>query len=146
MSSYEKLKKQRLEQLYQDCQQHVISQVIGPFGLSVAMFEDRNGGNVTTVKNFSRDDADYIAEKDVESHEILQEVKNGDWEKNRAKYESDDWTEKSESRRAKKIDEYTGKKVDSEKQLQLDHVNALKPIATSSKIIWRLIQGKTLMQ
>lgn len=46
------LRQQRLQKLFDDCQQQVISQVIGPFGLSVAMFEDRNGGNVTTVHNF----------------------------------------------------------------------------------------------
>ncbi|MDA6076156.1 hypothetical protein O0544_02525 [Edwardsiella anguillarum] len=39
----------------------VIGQIIGPFGLSTAMFEDRNGGNVTTLRNFERKDDDYVA-------------------------------------------------------------------------------------
>lgn len=57
-------KEQRLQQLFAECQQQVISQVIGPFGLSRAMFEDRNGGNVTTERNFSRENDDYVATAD----------------------------------------------------------------------------------
>lgn len=67
--SIHELKQQRLQKLFADCQQQVISQIIGPFGLSSAMFEDRNGGNVTTLHNFSREDADYIADKDKSSYE-----------------------------------------------------------------------------
>lgn len=51
----------RLQALYDECQGHVVQQLIGPFGLNQAMFEDRNGGNVTTLHNFSREDADYVA-------------------------------------------------------------------------------------
>lgn len=72
------LKQQRLQKLFEDCQQQVISQIIGPFGLSLAMFEDRDGGNVTTLHNFSREDADYIAEKDKSSYG--QSIKNYDRE------------------------------------------------------------------
>ena len=54
-------KEQRLQQLFVECQQQVISQIIGPFGLSQAMFEDRSGGNVTTEHNFSREDDKYVA-------------------------------------------------------------------------------------
>ncbi len=56
-------KQQRLEALFADCQKQVISQIIGPFGLSLAMFEDRNGGNVTTVAQLSREDDGYITRK-----------------------------------------------------------------------------------
>lgn len=51
----------RLQALYGECQSHVVQQLIEPFGLNQAMFEDRNGGNVTTMHNFSRKDADYVA-------------------------------------------------------------------------------------
>ena len=54
----------RLEKMFAECQQTVLSQIIGPFGLSTAMFADKNGGNVTTVHNFSRADADYVASDD----------------------------------------------------------------------------------
>lgn len=68
------MREERLQKLFSDCQQQVISQIIGPFGLSMEMFEDRNGGNVTTVHNFVRepDTGDgsnsYVAEKDQASY------------------------------------------------------------------------------
>jgi hypothetical protein len=45
------LEQKRLQELFERCQQEVISQVIGPFGLSTAMFADKDGGNVATVHN-----------------------------------------------------------------------------------------------
>lgn len=64
------LREERLQQLFADCRQQVIAQIIGPFGLSTAMFEDKNGGNVTTLHNFKREDADYVAtESDRKLHE-----------------------------------------------------------------------------
>lgn len=59
--SYSQLREQRLQKIFDDCQQQVLGQIIGPFGLSLAMFEDKNGGNVTTLHNFSRDDDTYVA-------------------------------------------------------------------------------------
>lgn len=49
--SLQTLEKQRLQELFDNCQQQVLSQIMGPFGLSTAMFEDKNGGNVATVHN-----------------------------------------------------------------------------------------------
>jgi|SRR3990167_4637310 len=68
------MREERLQKLFSDCQQQVISQIIGPFGLSMAMLEDRDGGNVTTVHNFEREpDPDagnnsYVADKDQASY------------------------------------------------------------------------------
>lgn len=49
--SMAELKEIRLKKLFDDCQNQVISQIIGPFGLSLAMFEDKDGGNIATVHN-----------------------------------------------------------------------------------------------
>ena len=66
---YLSLREQRLQKLFADCQQQVISQIIGPFGLSTAMFEDKDGGNVTTLHNFDREDNNYVAtESDKKLH------------------------------------------------------------------------------
>ncbi|MCG6351451.1 hypothetical protein [Vibrio fluvialis] len=51
VQSVQTLEKQRLQELFDSCQQQVLSQIMGPFGLSTAMFEDKNGGNVATVHN-----------------------------------------------------------------------------------------------
>lgn len=48
------LREQRLEELLSSCQQQVLQKIIGPFGLTPAMFEDKQGGNVTTQHNASQ--------------------------------------------------------------------------------------------
>lgn len=45
------LRDERLEQLMESCQQEILRQIIGPFGLTPAMFDDKDGGNVATVHN-----------------------------------------------------------------------------------------------
>ncbi|ODR87066.1 AI-2E family transporter [Shewanella xiamenensis] len=45
------LKEQRLQELLNSCQQQVLQQLVGPFGLTPAMFDDKTGGNVTTQHN-----------------------------------------------------------------------------------------------
>lgn len=131
------LKQQRLQKLFDDCQQQIISQIIGPFGLSTAMFEDRNGGNVTTLHNFSREDADYIAEKDKSSHE--QSRKDYD----REEYSDPAFTKKSQEHRAKGKDGYTGKDVAPE-DMDLDHVTSLKTISKNKKVHLALETGESL--
>ncbi|KVS17877.1 hypothetical protein [Burkholderia multivorans] len=131
------LKQQRLQKLFDDCQQQVLSQIIGPFGLSTAMFEDRNGGNVTTLHNFSREDADYIADKDQSSHE--QSRKDYD----REEYSDPAFAKKSQEHRAKGKDGYTGKDVAPE-DMDLDHVTSLKTISKSKKVHLALETGESL--
>lgn len=43
---------QRIDELLDSCRDQVLGQIIGPFGLTPAMFEDKDGGNVTTTHNF----------------------------------------------------------------------------------------------
>ncbi len=45
------LRDSRLQQLIDSCEQEVLRQIIGPFGLNTAMFDDKEGGNVATVHN-----------------------------------------------------------------------------------------------
>lgn len=133
--AYEELKQQRLQKLFNDCQQQVLSQIIGPFGLSTAMFEDRNGGNVTTLHNFEREEADYIAEKDMSSHAKSQQ----DYQ--RAEYESNNFTEKSQKLRAAGVDGYTGKATDAG-DMDLDHVTSLKTLSKNKKVHLALETGE----
>lgn len=80
------LREERLQQLMENCRQEVLRQIIGPFGLTPAMFDDRDGGNVTTQFNaekgifakeseeFRRTDYDYATAKRKKMQESL---KNG---------------------------------------------------------------------
>lgn len=147
------LKQQRLNKLFEECQQQVISQIIGPFGLSMAMFEDRNGGNVTTLHNFKRVDNEYVAtESDKKLH--FQSKKQYD-EKVRSEYEvkTESQAENAGNKKWKDLrndkinngkDEYTGRVVSSEGKVEtkngniigvdLDHVISVKEIHGDQKI------------
>lgn len=131
------LKQQRLQKLFAECQQQVISQIIGPFGLSTAMFEDRNGGNVTTLHNFSRATDNYIADKDKSSYE--QSRKDYD----REDYSDPAFAKKSQEHRAKGKDGYTGRNVEP-KDMDLDHVTSLKTISQNKKVHLALETGEGL--
>ncbi len=131
------LRQQRLKKLFDDCQQQVISQIIGPFGLSTAMFEDRNGGNVTTLHNFSREDSDYIANKDKSSYDQSRQ------DYDRESYSDPSFSKKSEQYRAQGKDGYTGKDC-APGDMDLDHVTSLKTISKDKKTHLALETGESL--
>lgn len=83
----EALKDRRVQELLNSCREQVLQQVIGPFGLTPAMFSDVRGGNVTTQNNASQDiyakdsehydrksDYDYSAAK---TQKMKDSLKNG---------------------------------------------------------------------
>jgi len=130
-------KEQRLQQLFDDCQQQIISQVLGPFGLSAAMFEDRNGGNVTTWKNFKKDADDYIAEKDKSSH------KQSNTKYDREALSDPGFANKSRELRSSGGDGLTGKKNDPN-DLDADHTTPLIKIWENKKVHLSLETGNGL--
>lgn len=79
------LKEQRLQELLDGCQNEVLRQIIGPFGLTPAMFNDKDGGAVTTQQNaekgvfakeseeFMRTDYDYAAAKKEKMREAVRD-------------------------------------------------------------------------
>lgn len=120
------LRDDRLQQLMESCKQEVLRQIIGPFGLTPAMFDDKDGGNVTTQHNaeqgvfakeseeLNRSDYDYTAAKSKKKEDA---VKNG-------LMNSQEFT-----------DQYTGKKeatkrINNEGKLvmnaELDHTVSVK--------------------
>lgn len=54
-SEREALKQQRLQELLNCCREEALQQIVGPFGLTPAMFSDIEGGNVTTQHNANQD-------------------------------------------------------------------------------------------
>ena len=57
------LKKKRIEKLFQDCQDTIIAQTLSAFGLTQGMFQDRDGGSVTTLHNFKQEDNKFVHEE-----------------------------------------------------------------------------------
>ncbi|WGV19912.1 hypothetical protein QIY50_21780 [Pseudomonas putida] len=146
------MREQRLQKLFDDCQQQVIGQIIGPFGLSTAMFEDKNGGNVTTLHNFSRGDDDYIAtdsDKALHAHsktEYSEEVRSQYEIKTQKQAEATGgktWDKKRDERIAKGRDDYTGAKVAADGTtvmhtgetvtVELDHVVSISEVHRTPK-------------
>ena len=85
-SEREALKQMRLQELLSSCREEVLQQVIGPFGLTPAMFSDIDGGNVTTQHNANQDiyakeserydreaDYDYSSAKQQKMKEAVKE-------------------------------------------------------------------------
>lgn len=117
------LREERLQKLFADCQQQVLGQIIGPFGLSMAMFEDKNGGNVTTLHNFSRDDDTYVAtesDKTLHAHskieydEDVRSLYEVDTQKKAETAGGKTWEEKRADKIKLGVDEYTGAAVSSD--------------------------------
>lgn len=157
------LREQRLQKLFEDCQQQVISQIIGPFGLSTAMFKDvdRNGGNVTTLHNFERADGDYVAaESDKKLHVQSRKEYNEDV---RSEYEIDTkakaknagkktWEDKRNEKIQKGTDEYTRRNVSLDGTIELkdgrivraelDHVVSVSQVHKDPKV--HLALGKVV--
>ncbi len=64
----------RMQQLIENCQQEVLAHIIGPFGLTPAMFNDKDGGNVSTVHNAEK--GIFSDEKHLKNYEIAHEDYN----------------------------------------------------------------------
>lgn len=77
------LRDERLQQLMESCQQEVLRQIIGPFGLTPAMFDDKKGGNVATVHNAEKSVFPDMAHEENYVHaneEYSQKVRQTQWD------------------------------------------------------------------
>lgn len=132
MSSMLLKKQQRQQAMLEECRQAVINSTLGAFGLNKGMFTDRDGGNVTTLRNFERSDSKYVHDRDMESYERA----NAGY--NRKDYEipREEWDDKRDVaiERQGGIDAYTGELYRVEiKKLDADHVVSLKSIHDNKK-------------
>ncbi len=75
-----RLKAERNQALLDSCQSQILQQLIGPFGLTPAMFDDKRGGNVTTQHNasqgiYAKDSEGYDRNKDYKYDAAKREIK-----------------------------------------------------------------------
>lgn len=145
------LREERIQKLFADCRKQVIGQIIGPFGLSTAMFEDRNGGNVTTCHNFEKADASYMAtdtDRALQAHSRTSysvEIRSGleiDTKTKAASAGGKTWDDKRQEKIGEGRDEYTGKPVSPDGTMQLgdrivdaelDHVVSIKEVHENAR-------------
>lgn len=74
------LKAERHQALLDSCRSQILQQLIGPFGLTPAMFDDKRGGNVTTQHNasqgiYAKDSEGYDRKKDYKYDTAKTEIK-----------------------------------------------------------------------
>lgn len=131
-TSTQQRRAERLNRLRDEVGDLLLAQVTGPFGLAPLRMKDLNGGNVTTVHNFSRADADYVATADDRARHA-----HAHGEYQRAEYEVKTqkaaqaagcatYGELRKSKVAQGKNEYTGNAVGDKPQL--DHVTSLKAL------------------
>lgn len=131
--SMNEVRQQRLQKFYADCQQQVISQIIGPFGLSTAMFEDRNGGNVTTTHNFEQ--GIVATEADQKKYDEWQERKETNWQDRRKPYDRNSKPIRDNNKKPDAPDiksGYTGNMLNKDKHAHLEHITSVKEIETDA--------------
>lgn len=140
------LREKRIDDLLDSCRDQVLQQIIGPFGLTPAMFDDKTGGNVTTQHNaekdifakdsekYNRNDYNYEAAK---KYKKLAAVKSGDMN-------SQEFT-----------DAYTGKKQPTKTHnkdgklimnAELDHTVPLKTVHRKGGWMRSKVDRKTLSE
>lgn len=120
------LRQQRFQELLESSREQVLQQIIGPFGLTTLMFDDKQGGNVTTQFN---------AEKDIYSRQCEQ------YRRKEYKYEAARKKKMREAVRSGQMnsneftDTYTGEKAATKREdrngmpvmnAELDHTIPLK--------------------
>lgn len=125
------LREQRLQELLESCQSHILQQLIGPFGLNSTMFTDSDGGNVTTTHNFEK--GVVATNSDKARYEAWSETNSGGY--NRKPYDKElsgkrkDMFMKDEPI----ISAYTGNELKRDGTTHLDHVVSANRIETDSR-------------
>ena len=125
------LREKRIDDLMDSCRDQVLMQIIGPFGLTPAMFNDKEGGNVTTTHNFK--DGVVGTEKDDERYK--QYKSNVESPIDRNQYD-DKFPEKRKAmfqRDEPIVSAYTGNELTRDGQTHLDHVKPVEKIERDPK-------------
>ena len=121
MSAYSE---QRVDKLIDECTKTALQQIIGPFGLSVAMFDDRTGGAVDTIHN---------AKEGIMTDELKADYENrGEYDTQKV-HSAEAYKRRNEELGRKKeagegVDAYSGKRLARNEKTDLDHVMAAKEV------------------
>lgn len=148
MTTYNEIRTQRFDELLAECKEQVLSNVASAFGILPSAFKDRNGGNVTTVHNFSRTDDDYVA---TEDDRVRHAHAHGNYQRGDYEVSDTEWKEKK-TKRIDGVDEYTGQPITPDGNLttktgivaraELDHVEPIKNVHDNKKAQLGLVDVK----
>ena len=120
------LKNKRVNDLLDSVQNEILKQVIGPFGLAPAMFDDKAGGNVTTAHNFK---AGVVAtEEDKQSYAEWQEACKPNSDRSDYDRVKDRLREEKIGSKDTVVSDYTGTTLKADRDAHLDHVVAVNAV------------------
>lgn len=125
------LREERLQQLLDNCQNEVVRQIIGPFGLTPAMFKDVDGGAVTTTHNFEQGVTANAA--DQARYEAFDQARTGSVDRS-------GYDDELRARRKTLLKDpepihsaYTGQELPRDGRMHLDHVRSVQSLETDSR-------------
>ena len=111
-------REQRMQQLIDECTQTVLQQIIQPFGLSMAMFNDQDGGDVDTVHNARK--GVYATEEEKKKFENREKYDSSKYHSHE-KYIDINRKVKQQKEEGSLEDAYTGELVTPDQKVDLDH-------------------------
>lgn len=121
---------QQQQDFAKSCRDVLVDSLVGPFGLAEAMFDDHDGGNITTVHNFEKG---MYAPRDEEHYQSYQKAQAEIFD--RSDYERDLPRERKEifKREGRIEDAYTGRELPKDGRAHRDHVVSAHSIEKSSR-------------
>ena len=113
-------REQRLNQLFDECRNTILEQIMMPFGLSMIMFEDQDGGNINTIHNVRNGVFATVEEK--EKFMKREPYDPHPYHDGNAKYRNFKKGSKEAQASGQLTDKYTGNPIDPGVQYHVDHV------------------------
>jgi hypothetical protein len=114
-----KFDQEKFDALIASCRDAVLNTIVGPFGLSNVLFEDKDGGNVTTLHNARNN----LFANDEDKNRFTAEYNRKNYEKNFPQKRKEIFNKNNEI-----IDAYTGKSLPKDGRTHIDHVVSAKEI------------------
>jgi hypothetical protein len=125
------LREERFNNLLESCQQEVLRQIIGPFGLTPAMFNDVDGGAVTTLHNFEQ--GITATASDQARFENFKSKSEGPIDRSAFDEALPALRKEMFQKPDPIISAYTGRELPRDGRTHLDHVVSVKSIETDPK-------------
>lgn len=113
-----------------ECRDVIVDSLLGPFGLGAAMFNDSDGGNITTVQNFEKG---VHAPRDAERYDNYQKAQTEPFDRSDYERELPRERKKIFKRDEPIQDAYTGRDLPKDGRAHRDHVVSAHEVETSSK-------------
>lgn len=124
-----RLDSEKIGALIDACQKECLQAVIRPFGLARVLFQNKDGGNVTTTHNFTK--GVVATEEDREKYKEWQNRKKLSRQERRKAYNNASKATRDENKKPGSPDivsGYTGKTLSKDKNAHYEHITSVREI------------------